>query len=445
MKEKELKALSLSVLTWPILIEMLLQFIMGTIDTLMVSKIGDNAVSAVGVSNQVFQTILTLFAAINAGATILTARAWGSNSREHAQKVVLFGLKVNLIIGVALSLLFFFGSSTLLGIMGAPSGVRSYANDYLTIIGSCTLITVLQTFISATIRSIGNTKGPMQIAIGMNVLHLFLNYILIFGELGFPAMGIHGAAISTCISRGLAMAASIILLLRGFPKLSLHMVWSGKAEGLWKEIMRIGLPVSVTAVSWGYSQIVLISVLSAMGEQSLAAYTYLSTVQQLPWLIASSIGTALQIRVAQFYGAGLIKDMFKSLNAALKPGLILVFVVSLGLLLSSSVLMSWFTQDTKIIHLAYPAFVLCVIWQPVRVIGFCASGALNAIGDAKIVAILSIIGMWVFTAGGSYVLGILLGYGLVGVFIAMLCDELLRSGYYLFRWKVRSRREAAAN
>ncbi|UQZ33406.1 hypothetical protein C2I18_07445 [Paenibacillus sp. PK3_47] len=445
MDEKERKALSLSVLTWPILIEMLLQFIMGTIDTLMVSRIGDNAVSAVGLSNQITQTVLTLFAAINAGATVLIARAWGANSRNQAQKTVTFSIRVNLIIGVVLSLFFFFFAGLLLDMMGAPAGVRGYAEDYLRIVGSCTLITVLQTFVTAAVRSIGNTKGPMKIAIGMNVIHLILNYVLIFGEWGFPSLGIQGAAISTCISRGAALAASIILLIRAFPELSVHMILTGKTQGLWQEVMRIGLPVSVTAVSWGYSQIILMSVISAMGEKSLAAYTYLTTIQQLPWLIASSIGMALSIRVAQFYGAGLIKEMFKSLYQAVWPGVILVSLVTTGLLLSSSALMRWFTQDTGIIHLAYPAFALCLIWQPMRVIGFCASGALNAIGEAKAVAVWAVIGMWIFTAGGSFVLGVYFQYGLLGVFIAMIGDELLRSTLYLIRWRVKNQKFKLAN
>lgn len=178
--------LSLWHLSWPIGIELLLQFLMGAVDTVMVSRIGDDAVSAVGVSNQVIQSALTVFALINAGISVVVARKWGGGLREDARKTAVLGIQANLLMGIVGSLLFFLGTSTVLRYMNTPEDVVGYASPYLTFVGSMTVIVLLHFVINAVVRSTGNTQGPMYITIGMNVLHLLLNYVLIFGSWGSP-------------------------------------------------------------------------------------------------------------------------------------------------------------------------------------------------------------------------------------------------------------------
>lgn len=434
MEERNTSQLSLWYLSWPIAIEMLLQFLMGTVDTLMVSHIGDQAVSAVGISNQVVQSALTLFSLINAGVGVVVARKWGAGRKDDARRTAIIALKVNVLVGLAASLFFYFFSGPVLHIMHTPKEVYAFAYRYLSIVGTNTLVVVLHTVINSIVRNTGNTRGPMYITIGMNLLHLLINYSLIFGAFGMPRLGIAGAAVSTLISRGAALAVSFALLLATLRPIFRWKDWKENDRELFGEILEIGLPVSVTAISWGYSQIVLISIVSSLGSAPLAAYTYLQTIQQFPWIIASAIGTALQIRVAQFYGARRIREVYYSMHEALKPGLALIFAVALLIAVSGRPLLAMFTDNQEIIRLSMPILALCVLWQPLRIIAFCTSNSLNVVGEARIVALLSVFGMWVVAAGGAYLFGKAAGLGLAGIFYALILDEAVRGSVFVLRW-----------
>ncbi|RKP57334.1 MATE family efflux transporter [Cohnella endophytica] len=435
----ERNRLSLWHLSWPIGIEMLLQFLMGAVDTVMVSRLGDDSVSAVGVSNQVIVSGITIFALINAGIGVVVARKWGGGLKDQARRTAVLAVQANFVMGLVASLAFLFGSSAILGYMHTPDSVVPLAESYLTVVGANTIIVLLHTVINAVVRSTGNTKSPMYITLGMNGLHLVLNYALIFGIGFFPEMGIQGTALSTTISRIAALAISGWLLWRTFRPHWVAKEWFAIDRGLLREVMRIGVPVSVTAISWGYSQVILISIVSRMGATSLASFTYIQTTQQFIWVIASAIGGGLQIRVGQLFGAGRHDEVERSLGKAIRIGTGLCLLVSAAVYLLGTPILSLFTSNSEIKEISLPILALFVGYQPLRVIGYCISGSLNVVGEARFVAAFSVLGMWVFSAGGAYVLGEMAGWGLMGVFLALLADEAVRSGAFLFRWKQRNK------
>ncbi|MFD2382425.1 MATE family efflux transporter [Paenibacillus xanthanilyticus] len=426
-------------MSWPIGIELMLQFLMGTVDTLMVSRIGDNAVSAVGVSNQVLQAAMMLFTVVNAGAGAILARMWGARQWDKARKTVAIAIQVNIAFGLAGGLFFAFGSDWVLRLMGVPSEVHDYANDYLSIVGTALIVITLHLVVNALIRNTGNTKSPMLITVAMNGLHLLLNYVFIFGAGNFPAMGVEGSALSTVVSRLVALAAALFVLWRVFrPRLG-RADFRGADSDLVREILAIGLPVSITAMSWGFSQLVLMAVISSLGPVPLAAYTYLQTVEQFPWMIASAVGGALAIQIGHWHGAGLHERVRRGPYRAIRSGTVLILAASTALWLAGEPVMRLFTEDEAIMEASQPLLALCIAWQALRVLPFCLSGALNIVGGARPVAMMSVIGMWFVSTGGSYVLGAALGWGLKGIVLAMMLDEIVRGVYFAFLWGRRSR------
>lgn len=427
--------ISLWYLSWPIAIELSLQFLMGTIDTVMVSRIGDQAVSGAGISNQVITAAMTLFALINAGVSVVLAKKWGSGELGAARKVAVIAIQANMAAGLALSMIFSFGKGMALDLMNTPADVRPFAGAYLGIVGGSTIVVVLHAVVNAAIRSTGNTKGPMYISIGMNAVHLILNWILIFGHAGFPELGIEGAAYSTVWSRLVVLMISGWLLWRTFHPAWQWRDWISLDRGLLREVMRIGVPVSLTAVSWGFSQIVIIRMVSEMGSDRLAAFAYLQTIQQWPWIAASAIGGGLAIRVSQLSGAGKYQEMYDSLRRGILPGMALVaFISGLVYLLGDEVL-SMFTSSAGIKEIAMPILALTIGWMPLRVVGLLSSTSLNAVGDAKAVGLMSVFGMWALAAGGAWLLGDYAGWGLLGVFLAAVMDEIVRASFFLWRWR----------
>lgn len=432
------KNLSLWRLSWPIGTELLLQFLMGTADTMMVSRLGDHAVSAAGLSNQIIMSALTVFAVVNAGAGVVVARKWGAGLTHEARKAAVLSVQFSLLAGLLAGLFFYLMSGSVLSFMGAPDEVLPAGSLYLQIVGSCTVWMLVLSVMGAVIRSTGDTRGPMFVTIGMNLVHILLNAVLIFGLLGAPEMGLAGAAVSNAVSRALACLCMAGLLYHRFRGTWRRDEWRTADRPILKEMLAIGLPVSVTAVSWGYSQVVISSIISRMGAETLAAFTYLQTIQQLPWIITAAIGGALQIRIGQLHGAGRPDEMHRSLYHAIRPGLLLVTGVCSLLFLAGAPILGLFTSNTEVIRQAQPVLALCILWQPLRVMGFCASNALNVVGDARLVAAFTVFGMWALQAGGSYLLGSVMGLGLTGVFVAMLADEIFRMPFFMRRWRQRS-------
>jgi len=426
--------MSLFALAWPIAIETLLQFLMGTVDSLMVSRLGDNAVSAVGLSNQVLQSIMTILVLINGGAGIVIARHWGAGSPDTARRASAMALKAGIIGGALLSLLFAFGSGGIVHLMQTPAEVAPDAIMYMTIVGSCVIITELNMMMTSMIRSTGNTRTPMLIAIGMNAVHLVLNYGFIFGALGLPKLGIVGIGISTIVSRLLALLISIWVLNGAFQQRFQRSDWRGFDRAILKEMVAIGLPNLGTAASWGYSQIVQLSIVSSLGAISLAAYTYTNVIQQLPWLIGSSLGMAAQIQCSQLYGGKRYDAAYRSPYRAAAVGIPLALGLAALVFSFGREALGWFTSDEQVITKALPLLLMCLIWQPMRTWTYAITQTLNAVGEARFVALNTVIGMWLFATGGAYVFGVLAGWGIVGVLAGLMIDELYRAVLVGWRW-----------
>jgi putative MATE family efflux protein len=428
------KSLSLYTLAWPIAIELILQFLMGTVDSLMVSKLGDNAVSAVGVSNQVMRSLLTIFVLINGGVGIIIARKWGAGDPNTARRAAAMAIKVGVIGGALVSLLFAFGSGAIVHLMGTPAEVVPQATTYMTFIGACSILTEMTMMLTVMIRNTGNTRGPMMIAIGMNVVHVLLNYVFIFGEFGFHQMGIEGIGISTIISRLLAVIVGVWLLLRSFPSPFQRSDWRGFDRPLLKEMVGIGLPNLGNAASWGYSQIVTLAIVSSMGAVQLATFSYFNIIQQLPWLIGNSIGMAVQIQCGQLYGGKRYDEVYRAPYIAAAIGIIPTLALAILLYIFGNTTVGWFTSDQEITSLLLPLFLWCMVWQPMRTWTYSFIQSLTAIGEARFVALSSVLGMWIFATGGAYVFGVVLGMGVKGVLFGLLLDELFRAILVGWRW-----------
>ncbi|WP_239717321.1 MATE family efflux transporter [Paenibacillus sp. 19GGS1-52] len=429
--------LSLWHLSWPIAVEMLLQFLMGTVDSMMVSRLGDYEVSAVGLSNGIITSVMTVFFLVNAGTGIVVSRKWGAGKQQEARKATYMALKINLVAGIGISTLLCLSAEPLLKLMKSPPEVLPYATTYLSIVGAGMLITVLNLTISSVIRSTGNTRGTMYVAIGMNLMHLLLNYGLIFGKLGFPQLGLQGAAISTVGSKCIALLFCVYILYLTF-KPHLHWrEWLGFDKPLLKEIMSIGMPSIFISMSWGASQIVVISIVSSMGALPLAAYTYLNLIQQLPFTIGQAFGSAVQIQVGQLYGAGRYQAVFRSPYAGSRVGVLGSFGASLLIWITAKPLLGLFTSDLDVVHKALPIFMLCLLWQPLRIWTFTLTGALTAVGEAKFVAVISVLGMWMTQTGGAFLFGISCGWGILGVYTAFFVDEVFRAVCATLRWRQR--------
>lgn len=433
------KKMSLGMLAWPIMIEMLLQFAIGTADTLMVSRISNDAVAVVGFANQFFNAVLVVFMLISSGAGILIAQRLGSGKQLDARVLGTMAIVLTGGIGVVVSLTLLFWSGTFAELLNVPPEILPQADTYMTIVGTGMILTALGAALSTCVRSTGDTRSPMYIAFGMNILHVVLNGCFIFGWFGFPVWGLEGVALSTVIVRLLAVLVLLRLFRYAFGAKILWREFLVFKRNLLKEVVRIGWPMSINGASWTVSQLAIFSVIGIMGTQELAARTYMNTMESFAFSVGWSLAVAAQIQIAYLYGKGLLKEAYYSCYRAMGIGMALVTVNTGIMLLFRESILNYFTDDPWIIDMAVTLLWLNLILQPGKMLNMALGQSVSAIGDARFQMVVSLPSMWLVAFGLSYVLGLSFEWGLYGVYLGMILDEYLRGVVIWFRWRAHRR------
>ncbi|MGO4108875.1 MATE family efflux transporter [Paenibacillus sp. YAF4_2] len=435
MQKRERNKFSLWMLAWPIFIELFLQFLLGAADTLQVSKISDNAVAVVGFSTQLFSALMTLFMTVASGAGILIAQRLGSRQNEDARTIAIMSVKVSAIIGVGISVLLYLMPGQIASLLQLPEELMPLAKTYISIVGGGMVLVAVMAALSNAIRNTGNTKGPMYTAIGMNIIHVGMNYSFIFGKFGFPEWGLKGVALSTDISRLLAIIVLLVMFLSAFERQIILRDFRLFDRKLFKEILKIGWPLGINMSCWVFSQLLIYTYIAQLGANELSARTYMNTLESFCFMLGYSLALALQIMIAHLFGAGKVQDAYKTSYRALWIGLAIVTVNALVLYLIGGKLLEIFTKDPEIIALGGTLLGMNLLLQPGKMLNMGIGNALNAVGDTRYVMWTSVTSMTLIATVLSYIFGITLGWGLVGIYACMILDEYLRGLWVLKRWR----------
>ncbi|WP_404432058.1 MATE family efflux transporter [Sutcliffiella horikoshii] len=437
MKETNTKKLTLFALTWPIFIEVLLHMLMGNADILMLSQYSDDSVAAVGVANQILFMLIVMFGFIATGTTILVAQYLGSKNRETAAEVTVVSIGANLIFSVAISILVFFFSSKLLLLMDLPPELLTEADSYLKMVGIFSFVQALVITMGATIRSYGFTRDAMYVTIGMNIINVIGNYLFIFGPFGIPVLGVEGVAISTVTSRALGLIVITILLFKRIEEpLPFKKIFRLPVSHL-KNLLKIGIPSAGEHLSYNTSQIVITYFIVMIGTEALTTKVYAQSLMMFIFLFSVAISQGTQIMIGHQIGAGKVEEAYKRCIKSLRLAILISILTAIPIAFFSDTLLGFFTDNPDIIALGGTLILFTVILEPGRSFNLVVINALRAAGDVRFPVYIGILSMWGVSVTVSYLLGIHLGFGLVGVWIAMILDEWLRGIIMLYRWRSR--------
>ncbi|MCD1258316.1 MATE family efflux transporter [Paenibacillus athensensis] len=435
----QVRRMTLFGLVWPLMIELFLQFMIGTADTLMVSRISDDAVAVVGISNQLFQAVIVLFALISGGAGIVISQKLGAGKPGEAKRVAAMAFSLTMVLGVLVSLAMFFGADVCVRLLQVPPELHAMTREYVMIVGSGTVVMSAVMTLGGIVRSTGNTKGPMLVALGMNVVHIFGNYVFIFGSFGLPKLGLFGVCLSTVGSRTLAMLVLYLIFRKSFASLMQLRDFVRFDFPLLKEVLKVGFPMALGSMSWTVSQVVIFSMVATMGAEQLAARTYLNTMESFSFTAGWAFAMAVQIQVAHLYGAGEMNKAYRAAFNALLWGQLVVVGNTVLLFAFGRHILGTFTGNADIIALGVGILAMDLVLQPLKMVNMPINNALNAIGDTQYVMKISMFSMWLVAVAGTYVFGLKLGWLLHGVYIAMIADEAVRGALGLRRWMARGR------
>lgn len=429
--------LSLFALTWPIFLELFLFMAMGIADTFMLSVISDNAVSGVGAANQFLQIAILVLGVVGNGASIVVAQYLGSRLYQEVAKISAIAVSLNTIVGIAISIIFLLFGANMLQALNLQGEVFLYADQYLSIVGGAIFLQAVMNSLSAIIRVHGYTKETMYVSLGMNIIHVFGNYVLIFGKFGFPEMGVQGVAISSLVSRFLAAIVFFWLFYRIIEfKVKLSYYFSLTKTYIAK-ILKIGIPAALEQIIYQACQIAFLFYATFLGEASLAARQYAMNISMFIFLFATAIGMGTAIIVGRLVGGGRSEEAYhrvwKSVGWASLSTLIMVALV----ILLRTPLMGLFTDNPEVIRLGAQVLLLSLVLETGRTINIVVINSLRAAGDAKFPLYIGIFSMACMSVPLGYFLVFTLDLGLAGIWLAIAADEWLRAVIVYFRWKSR--------
>lgn len=435
---EETKRISLFSLTWPIFLELFLFTLIGITDTFMLSGVSDEAVSAVGAANQfVFIAILVL-EVIGHGASIVVAQYIGSRKLDEAAKIGAIAITLNLMIGILISIGFLLLGSALLSTMNLQGEILKLAQSYTAIVGGGLFLQAIINTLASMIRTYGYTRESMLISLGINIVHVVGNYLLIFGNGGFPELGVEGAAISTVFSRALGL----IVFFWAYYRLIEYKVelkdYVTITKSYVSKICRVGIPSAFEQITYNGCQAIFLYYVTFLGAAALASRQYVLNISMFIYLFSLAIGMGTAIITGRLVGAGRQEEAYQRVWVSLRWGFLYTVIINIVVIVFREPIMGLFTNDPDILRISTQVILLSIFLETGRVFNIILINSLRAAGDAKFPVYMGLISMVGVSLPLGYVLAFHANLGLAGVWLAVAADEWIRAVVMFFRWRSRA-------
>ena len=424
----------LASLTGPIFIETLLIMTLGAVDTVMLSRHSDASVAAVGVVNQIVMLCFLVFEVINLGTSVLVSQYIGARLNDRVEKVVGVSLLVNLVIGLAISAMLYFGATAILRLMGLNDLLLGEGRGYMRIVGAFAFFQALSLTASAALRASNRAIYPMVVVGIVNILNIAGNYILIFGRFGAPALGAEGAAISTATSRAIAMVILNIILFHTVIKRFPWEIFRRFPTREFSNLLKIGLPSAGEQFSYSSAQIVMTFFINMLGVEVLAARTYVVNITMFGYLFCIAVSQGGAITIGHLVGKGKIHGAFILGKYVMRLALVITVTLSIAIASCGHSLMSLLTDNPEIISIGAALLWFDVLVEIGRPVNIFATNALRATGDVNYPFYVGLIVMWSLQVAGGYLCGIYFGLGIYALWLMISSDEITRGIIFTRRW-----------
>ncbi|TCJ87952.1 UNVERIFIED_ORG: putative MATE family efflux protein [Anoxybacillus amylolyticus] len=417
----------------PAIIENSLQSFVGFADTFFISKIGLEEVAAVGVANAILQIYFAVFLALSTASAIYVSRYSGANDNEKVKQVVAQSIILTIIIGSLFGIGSFLFGEPLLRLMGANNEVLEKGLVYFRIVTTPSMLISLMYTVGAILRGFGDTKTPMRVGIIVNIVHIILDYILILGVF-FQGFGLVGAAIATVLARFFG----VILLFYNLDKKRL-ITKSIEAWKVNKEVIRgliqVGIPTGLERLFMRFGQIIYFGMIIRMGTEIYAAHTLAGNLTIFSTIIGTGFAVATTTLIGKSLGAKNLESVKKYAKVSMIGTSIAMTMMTLVIYLTAPYTVTVFTTNTTVVHLIVVALAVDTIAQPATGLVSVLTAILQAGGDTKYPMYATAIGIWAIRTLGVYVLGVYIGLGLLGVWIAIAIDNYIRAMVLFIRYR----------
>ncbi|NLV91972.1 MAG: MATE family efflux transporter [Firmicutes bacterium] len=423
-------------LAGPALVEQIFVTLVGMVDMMMVGRLGPAAVAAVGLANQPVNFALGIFIALNVGTTAVVARSIGAEQPKDADHAATQSAALTLVAGAVAALLGLMWSRQILVFMGADSGIISQGLGYMRVVSIGFVFMSLAMNLTASLRGAGEMKTTMVVNIVANIVNILGNYVLIYGNWGFPRLGVLGAGIATTFARMITCLLATIVLLRGNARVRMRLKGLLRPDlDMYKRVLHVGWPAAIEQLVLRSGQMVFVRTVAGLGTVVFAAHQIGMNIMSLSFMLGQAFGASATTLVGQSLGA---QDPPLAEKCAKQTQLLAAgasMLVSLLFWTMGRQVVGLYTNDPEVTRWGALVLKIIAFALPFQTTQFVLRGALRGAGDTTWPLYATAVGVWGFRVALAYLLGIVLGWGLVGVWLALTLDQMVRA--LIITWRFR--------
>lgn len=428
-------------LAGPALTENLLISVVSMVDLMMVGRLGAAALAAVGLSTHPVMFFQSVFIALNVGTTALVARLVGAGDERTAREAARQTLAVAAAVGVAVSLAAFVCARHVLTLMGTAADVLPGGVAYFRAVALGLGCNAVAMNMAASLRGAGDTRTPAAVNILANLVNLTGNYVLIYGKLGLPALGVLGAGVATTLARLVSCLCFAYVVFSGSSRIAVRLRQPYRPDlELLARAFRVGYPAAAEQFVLRGGQVVFLRVVSGLGTGVIAAHHVGTNIINLTFMVGQSFGVAATTLVGQGLGARDPGRAERAARTASRLGVTVACAIAASFFFFGRQLAGLYTRDPVVIAQTALALRIYAPAQPAQSTRFVLAGALRGAGDTRWTLLATAVGIWGFRVAVGLALVRGLGLGLAGAWVAIAADQvgrawLITRRFNCGRWK----------
>lgn len=416
-------------LAMPVILENILQTLLGTTDTYFAGTISDHAIAGIGVTNLIMNLFISFFAAVSVGASAIISRNYGRKDFQRVNRSILHALVLGGVLGLCTGAVCGILSRPMLRLSGADDMVIQFAMPYYLAVACPSVFLCLQLLLSGCLRAMKNTKTPMYVTGASNLLNMILNFL--FLKLG---LGILGLGLATTLSRGVSALVLFWRLKRHDKSLKLSACPFSQQE--FAAILAIGIPAGLEKLIMRIGQLFYNGMILSLGTASYVAHNIAGTIENYSYIPAMGFGLSICTMVGVSLGDNNIPKAKKLTAAAYGTAACCMVLIGVIFFVFAPWFAASFTDTEEVRRLVVTVLRLIAFFQPFTALVQILTNALQGAGDTRFPMYATLFGIWGVRIGVGYFLAVHKGYGLLGVWSAYALDVTVRGLLLLLRfWK----------
>jgi putative MATE family efflux protein len=422
-------------LLWPLMLEQILGVTIGIADTVMVTSVGEFAVSGVSIVDTINVLLVIAFGALATGGSVVVSQYIGRRDLKQAERASMQLMYTSLIASLVIMLFTLLLYGPILALIYGPidAAVMAAARTYFWLSALSYPFLSVYNASASLFRSMGNSRVTMLVALLVNLLNIGGNAFFIFGM----GLGVLGAGLATLISRiAAALVLTGLLMSKRSQPISLAGVFKGRIEpALIRSILNVGIPSGLENSMFQFGKILLARIVSGFGTAAIAANAIAGSISSFVYMPGQGFGIALVTLVGQCVGAGEYHSAKKYTVKIMKIAYCVIVPLNVLIIIFMEPLIGFFKLSPEAVVMAKDSLLLhCVTSSLLWPLGFILPNTLRAAGDARYCMVVASVTMWTVRIISSFIFSYMLGFGALGVWMGMSADFCARGACYLWRY-----------